>query len=260
MIIKSKIIEKYKDYDDRILANNIIESAVYCSENYTSKHTAFLDPRQINIAEEILSKLPDIKYTFEGGIEASERKVCFIFHEALDIPDVNEAINIIKFSWYHSSKKLSHRDFLGSLIGNGIKREIIGDIILEEANAFLACKSEIANFILLNVPRIGNVAVKSELVEVSIEKLEKVKMINSTVSSLRLDCIISCGYSISRAKALEYIKGSKVKVNWEEISSAAKETKQGDTISLRGKGRIVLEEIAGSTKKDRVKVTIKKYI
>ena len=173
-----------------------------------------------------------------------------------DIP-----ITILSITWSKSfSRKLSHRDFLGSILGCGIKREKVGDIILDEDRAYVACMSDISRYLLYNLNKVGSVAVSVSETEAPQKKEEKVKVIASTVASLRLDSVIATGYGVSRAKAVEAVKSGKAKVNWEDTESVSREMKQGDIISLRGKGRIVLEEVAGTTKKDRIRITIKKYL
>ncbi len=257
MYDKTALLDRYKDYEDRLLANRIVDAAEYCRKSFTCKYTHFLDPRQQGIADELLEKFNEVSFSFEGGIPDAERKLCIIRHEDLEEDVSTNAVDIVKFSWYADGKKLSHRDFLGSLIGSGIKREMIGDIIVEEDIAYLVCKNEVTSFILLNISKIGSVSVRSELAAADIKRTDKSKEVNSTVSSLRLDSIVSSGYGVSRSKAVEAIKSGKVKLNWEDIDTPSKEVKEGDTISLRGKGRIVLQEVFGNTKKDRIRVAIK---
>ena len=255
-----QISDRYKEYEDRVLVNELLEYAKACSDGYTSRHTDFLDPRQQKIAENILGMQTGISFSFYGGIEGSERTVCIIHDMNYEIAEEDTPITILSLTWSRSNKKLSHRDFLGSILGYGIKREKIGDIILDDDKAFVACMSDISRFLLYNLNKVGNTPVSvTETIEVQKQE-EKVKTINSTVASLRLDSLIATGYGVSRAKAVDIIKSGKVKVNWEDIESSSKEMKQGDVISLRGKGRIVLEEVAGSTKKDRIRIVIKKYL
>jgi RNA-binding protein YlmH len=75
---------------------------------------------------------------------------------------------------------------------------------------------------------------------------------------MRLDCIASAGFGISRSKIAEYIKAEKVNINWEKTVSLTREVKQGDTISIRGKGRVVLESVGGLTKKGRISITLRR--
>jgi len=88
----------------------------------------------------------------------------------------------------------------------------------------------------------------------------KTKMIRDTVSSLRLDSVVSSAFSISRGKAAEAITAGQVQLNWAVCTKAAAEVEQGDTISLRGLGKCVLEEVGNRTKKDRIFISIKRYL
>ena len=89
---------------------------------------------------------------------------------------------------------------------------------------------------------------------------KKTKPIRDTVSSLRLDSVVSSGFSISRGKAAEAIESGRVQLNWAECRKCAAEVAQGDTISLRGLGKCVLEEVGNQTKKGRIFVSIKRYL
>lgn len=258
---RSRVIERFTDYDDRLLANKILDTMEYCIKNFTYKATAFMDPRQQRLAEGLLKQERDITFYFEGGVAGSERQLCVIYHEDFDRQEIEQPYEIIEFSWYSkNTKKPTHRDFLGSLIGSGIKREMLGDIILQEDSAYVICSKELSDYILYNIDRVGSIPVKLKPAEHVESGEEKEKLLTATVASLRLDSIISAGFGISRTKAVELIKSGKVRVNWEESDLTSKMIKQSDVISLRGKGRIVLDEIAGSTKKDRIRITMKKFV
>lgn len=254
------ILDRYKEYEDRVLVNEILDYAKACKSGYNFRHTDFLDPRQQKIAEDILNLHKDLCCGFFGGIEASERAVCIIHEENYELIKEDIPITLLSISWSKNSRKLTHRDFLGSIMGCGIKREKIGDIILDEDKAYVACMSDISKYLLYNLNKVGSTTVSISEAKVALKKKEEVKIITSTVASLRLDCLISTGFGVSRAKAAEIIKSGKVKVNWEDAAGSSKEIKQGDVISLRGRGRIVLEEVSGTTKKDRIRIVIKKYL
>jgi RNA-binding protein YlmH len=254
------ILDRYKEYEDRVLVNELLEYAKSCNAGYTSRHTDFLDPRQQKIAEDILGMQKDIAFSFFGGIEDSERAVCLIHDDNYEITEEDIPVIILSINWSKSIRELTHRDFLGSILGCGIKREKVGDIILNEDKAYAVCMSDISKYLLYNLNKVGSTPVSvSETTEAQ-KKEEKIKIITSTVASLRLDSLISTGYGVSRAKAVEIVKSGKVKVNWEDAASSSREMKQGDVISLRGKGRILLEEVSGTTKKDRIRIVIKKYL
>lgn len=258
---RSKVTERYTDYDDRLLANKILDAVEYCEKNFTYKATTFLDPRQQKLIEGLLTKEKSIKYYTESGLEESERKLYIIYNEDYDAEDIEKQYQILEFTWYNKSiKKPTHRDFLGSIIGAGIKREMLGDIILKEDKAYVVCSREVSEYILYNIERIGSLPVKVQIAEQVGIAQENEKTINTTVASLRLDGIISAGFAISRTKAAELIKSGRVRINWEEKDITSKVIKQSDVISIRGKGRIILEEIAGNTKKDKIRIVIKKFV
>lgn len=257
---RKAIIDKYKDYDDRALANELVEYAEICMEEYTCRYTDFLDPRQQKIAERILGIFKGISFKFDGGIDGSERCICLIWNVDYEINRNPLPISVLMISWNTERKKLTHRDFLGSILGGGIKREKIGDIILDDGRAFVACSSGISQYLLYNLKKVGSTNVSVSEAEEVKKKEEELKVTETTVASLRLDCVIGSGFGFSRSKAVEIIKSGRVRLNWEDADSPSKEVKEGDVISLRGKGRIVLDEVSGTTKKDRVKITIKKYL
>jgi RNA-binding protein YlmH len=254
------ISDRYKDYEDRALVNELLDYAEYCTDGYTFRYTDFLDPRQQRIVREILSTQKGVAYSFFGGIEDSERAVCVVHDLNYELMDEDIPIEVLSITWSMSSRKLTHRDFLGSILGCGIKREKVGDIILDEGRAYVACMSEISRYLQYNLSKVGSTSVRVEKAGSIVKKEETLKSISATVASLRLDSIIATGYGLSRSKAVELVKGGKVKVNWEDIEAASKEVKQGDVISLRGKGRIVLQEVSGTTKKDRIRIVINKYL
>ncbi len=259
MANRNRILDRFEAYEDRLLANMLLEMAERCRQHYGFQCSDFLDPRQQNIARQVLNTSEGIDFYFDGGIEDGERCLCILRHEAYPPEDVVLPVGFLRITWNSERKKLTHRDFLGSILGCGIKREKIGDIILEADSAYVAVDPEISRFLLYNLSKVGSTPVQVAETDRIGKKQETVKVISATVASLRLDCVISAGYHISRSTALELIKSGKVRLNWEEVLAPAKELKEKDVISLRGKGRTVLEAVSGTTKKDRIKVTIHQY-
>ena len=91
-------------------------------------------------------------------------------------------------------------------------------------------------------------------------KEEKVKIISATVAALRLDAVAAAGYGTSRSRMADEIKSQNVKINWKEAKNAAQSVEAGDVISFRGRGRVELAEVRGTTKKGRFSITLKRYI
>lgn len=215
--------------------------------------TQFLDPSEILEVENLISKLPNCCF---GGFENAERKIILLGSE--EIEEAKEKIQIITIE---SNQKLSHREVLGSLLGLGIKREVLGDILLKENRADVFVLDEIAKYILQNLERIGREKVKVSLntYDNLLELENQGKEIKTTVASLRADAIISSGIGVSREVSSKLIQNQKVKLNYKLLENSSKKINVGDKISIRGYGRIELQDILGETRKDRIRVVLKKY-
>jgi RNA-binding protein YlmH len=195
-----------------------------------------------------------------GGYEQAERVMLGFFPEYL--PDDNSLfpITAVEISYNPNyGKSLAHRDFLGSVTGLGIVREKIGDIIVSEGSAVMFVCSDIADYIITNLERVGHTSVKVKITE-DIPDVEKGGVEKTlTISSLRLDNFVSTAFNISRTKSAELIKGKKTFINHIEALNVSKIISQGDTVTLRGFGRVRLVSVDGRTKKDKILITICKY-
>jgi len=113
-----------------------------------------------------------------------------------------------------------------------------------------------------NLLKVGNANVEVTLRDVGDIQFKgpSFREIKATVASLRLDCVASSGFGISRSKIGEFIKAEKVSLNWEKTTSLTKQVSEGDTISIRGKGRVIVDKIGAMTKKGRISITLLKYL
>lgn len=258
---KNTLVKMVSKLEDRVLVSRLLDKVEQC--RYSSfVYSDFLSPYESAIAKRILDKVNDVFYTFIGGYDGAERVIAAI---SSDFIDDDNAINSAPLSFLRITpsieKPLSHRDYLGSLLGLGIKREKIGDILVCESYADVFVIDKISEYILYNLDKIGNVKASCELLNMYeyTAPQKKEKLINTTVASLRADSIAASGFGVSRTKVLDYFKSQRVNVNWELVQNPSKQLSEGDTISIRGKGRIVLEKVIGTTKKDRINITIKRF-
>lgn len=232
---------------------------------YSVKSLGFLDPREAAVLQkEIRGSVPaGMEYRFFGGYEEAERTMLVCFPEYLE-PDYDEIIAALEITGRDISK-LSHRDYLGSLMGLGIKRDNIGDIVpLGEkyGKCYIFIKPAMLNYVGENLTKIGRCGVRSNtrnLSEVIIPQRATEPTI-ATVSGLRLDCVLSAALNLSRGKTAELIKSERVRVNFETAASASQSVKEGDLISVRGFGRYKLSEVRGVTRKGRISVIIDRYV
>ena len=160
------------------------------------------------------------------------------------------------------AKKLTHRDYLGSLMGLGIKREMTGDIIVRDGGADIIIMKEIADFLLMNYEKAGRANLKLEIADITSLDTGTVNIEEKrdTVASLRLDNLISSVFGLSRGKAQESIKTGIVFVNSSQAQKPDMQLNEGDKLVLRGRGKAVLREIQGKTRKDRIYIIFDRYI
>lgn len=160
------------------------------------------------------------------------------------------------------ARKLTHRDYLGSLMGLGIKREMTGDIIVKDSGADIIIMKEIADFLLMNYEKAGRANLKLEIADITALDTGTVNIEEKrdTVASLRLDNLVSSVFALSRGKAQEAIKAGIVFVNSSQAAKPDIQLKEGDKLVMRGRGKAVLREISGKTRKDRIYVVFDRYI
>ncbi|WP_163858186.1 YlmH family RNA-binding protein [Paenibacillus elgii] len=232
------------------------------AEQHAVKLTDFLDPRQIFILTTLANRNPDVQVRFDGGHPGAERKRALVAPDYRVLDDEEMGISLIEItSEDEKLKELDHGDFMGAILGLGIKRDKIGDIYVREDGCHFLVASEIADYIRLNLSQVHRLHVRTE--QLSLDKLKatetKLDEMFLSVASLRLDGIVSDVYRLSRAKVLVPIKAGRCKVNWKQEEDPSKPLKQGDIVSLQGFGRFKVLEVEGVTKKGRYRLKIGKY-
>lgn len=164
-------------------------------------------------------------------------------------------------------RTLTHRDYLGSLLALGLDREVTGDILVRGEDSALGpgadiiVTEEIADFITMNYDKAGHTSLTAEVLPISRLHVEPVRLEShrDTVASLRLDSIVASAFRLSRAKAAEAIRRGLVSVNSAEALKVDAEVEAGDRIVLRGQGKVILSEVGGTTRKDRIRITLSAY-
>lgn len=253
---KTKLTSHIKDIDLKNKMFKIIDKANGSLKNYDVRYSDFLNPFEVENAKAILNSDTNLKYTVDGGYDESERKIVFIYPFYMEYEDINDTLRFIQIEGNFKFKSVSHKDYLGSLLSLGIKREKIGDIIIHDNFCQVIVSHDICDFILMNLEKVARNNVK--LKEISRKEIiysqPTYKEITFTVSSSRIDCIISGLYNISRQESTKLINNEKVQLNYEKITSCSKEIKSGCLISVRGKGRFQITTIGDLTKKGKIKV------
>lgn len=197
-----------------------------------------------------------------GGYEDSERCVaCFgdreYFADNFDYPIRCILIEPVNQKF---ADTLSHRDFLGSLMGLGIRREVLGDIIINENCGYLFCLENIADYIIENLTQVRHTTVKCEITEkIPANVLPQPENREIIVSSERIDVIVSAIYKMSRSQVLPLFNTEKVFVNGAVKTSPSTAVNVNDKVSVRGFGRFIYKGVLRTTKKDRLVISVEVF-
>lgn len=258
---RDKLIRFFEASGSGEEARRMIDLAEQVLRGRPYRVTEFTSPAGLTIADAIKANYPSLTVKVYGGYERAERiRIAFV-ESQYDGP-IDYEISALKVSWDPRFRLLTHRDVLGSLMGLGFDREKLGDILMVSGGAQVIATSPMASYIKDNFTKIAMVAVSVEDMDLSdIEpKEERVKDIKTTVPSMRLDAVASSGFSLSRTKLVEAINAGLVQVNWKPAKGPAQEVKEGDVISFRGRGRMVIESITGMSRKGRTGVHLKRFM
>ncbi len=256
--MSENIYQHYRS-NELIFVDKVIEWLTIVDNQYTPYLTPFLSPRETMIIEQLASIYLDIKVKKFGGYSKAERKRTLIYPSYYEVSE--EAFEIIVLSIKYPKKfaEMSHHKILGTLMSQGFDRNKIGDIITDGENWQVFIDMYIAEFMRMNIIKIGNVGVSLQAVDVSdiIEPNESWQEIDVVASSMRLDTILGKVYNFSRQRSKDYIAAGDVKVNFMQIDRSDIEIGEQDIISLRKFGRFWINQIEGMTKKDNYRLSIR---
>ncbi len=225
-------------------------------------YSDFLSPPELVEAQQVFKKFTEVKFITYGGYAQAERCRMAIAH--VDLPLEPEMLNLaaIDIAGNFLFDPASHRDFLGALLGTGIERSKVGDLILlGEKGAQAIVVPELVEYLAVSLTQVRTVPVKTRSIDLVNLKIRppQTKEIATVEASLRLDAIASAGFGMSRSKMVDFIDGDDVRVNWKSVTQPSYQLKSGDLVAVSGKGRLAVGDIA-ITKKNRYRVLLTRYI
>lgn len=245
--------------ESELLIPRINDAVRLCESTQTPKFVGFLTSNQVAEAEKELKKF-STAYSFYGGYDEAERVLFGAFPEWCEERDALFPIAPVTFT-YRKCDKLSHRDFLGALMSLGISRETVGDILIEEGRAVAFLSSDITDFVLSQIDKVARVGVMAEKGYVPpLPNMSGFEEITDTVASPRLDCVVASLSKCSRSQAETLILDGLVSINSVCVTKTVKAVLDGDKITIRKKGKFVIESLTQKTKKNRVILIAKKYV
>ena len=248
--------------DEKPFIDKADEWLMKAAYDHQVKRTDFLDPRQAFILSALQNRYDNIQVVFDGGYPDAERKRAIIMPDYRD-PDAEEpGIELLAISSPDAKfAELDHGDFLGAILGLGIKREKIGDIHPSDSVCHCLAALEIIEYLDLHLRQVHRVSVLTEILPLTELKPVPIQfdVVSFTVASLRLDAVVGDVYKLSRGKVMQPIQSGRCKVNWKVEENPACELQAGDVVSLQGFGRFKLLEVEGPSKKGRIRVKAGKY-
>ncbi len=259
---KNAIIAKCaQEPEDRLLLARVWDKYEQTERRNIPSATVFLSPRERQLAQAMLNAAGVRSgYLFDGGYEGAERTVLLFLPGWAEEPAGDELV-FLRAS-FHGGESLTHRDILGSLMGLGVVRERVGDILVSPHSADIVAAPSLREFFLREWDQAGRV--KLTVTEIGREALcvpqTQVKVIRDTVSSLRLDAVTATAFSMSRGRAAELIAAGKVSLDHVPCLKGDKPVGEGAVITARGLGKAKLAGVGGLSKKGRTGITVERYI
>lgn len=224
--------------------------------------TDFLSPPVLAEVQQIMGRLTEIELLAWGGYPQAERQRVGMARPEIPFDRDRIPLAALDIAGNFLFDPASHRDFLGAILGTGIVRDKVGDIIvLGERGAQAIVVPEMVEFLEASLVQVRSVPVKTQAIDLGELKVRppSKKEITTVEASMRLDAIASAGFGISRNKMSEAIGAGDVRVNWKEVTQSSYSVQPGDLISMRGKGRLEVGEVA-VTKKQRYRVQLTRFL
>lgn len=249
--------------DERFLSAHIADLCGLSRRTGVPKFSRFLNERELIIARNA-ARAENADPIFYGGYDGASRMVCGFFEGtyAEEMPEDDKlglfSVSAVTFS-FRKQSKLTHRDFLGAVLGIGLERSVLGDIPVAEDHAVVFCLDTAAELIC-GLEKVGSSGVRAEHGITMEIPAAKFVTLDRTISSLRLDRLVGACANISGERSASLIKSGQVSADFSVCLNVSGIVRENTVISIRGYGRFRLAKIAGETKKGKIRVVIEKYV
>lgn len=242
--------------ENKEIARRVIDLCEIVSRTKSTECTDFYNPFEVKELTSLINTYDTIRFSLIGN-EDSESKAILIYPEYMDEVNPADYVSLVKID--KKDYDIAHKDVLGSLLSLGIKREKLGDIIINDEAIYFYIRNEILDYVLLNLEKIKNYGVELEVIDLEtpisrdLEYDEKL----ITCASARLDLVLANVYNLSRSDAKNAIEAGLVKLNYKVTYKISEMLEVGDMVSMRRRGRFIVGDYLGLSKKDKLKLIIK---
>lgn len=246
--------------EEQIFCKQVLTLAARSEKTTRPCFSSFLDERQQQLAEAQLAASDATRHLFFGGFSGAERKVLCVYLD--EPPETWEwPFCVVRLRWKAGGASLTHRDYLGALMGLGIERRCLGDLLLCDDGAYLFVVSAQAQTVCDELTSVGRVSVNasvcSELPQS--HELPQPRQRTINVASLRVDAVLAAALHVSRGEASALVTSGKVMVSHLEVDNPSFLMEEGDSLTVRGVGKFRLQQIGGESKKGRLFLTLLQY-
>ncbi|NJK40314.1 MAG: photosystem II S4 domain protein [Acaryochloridaceae cyanobacterium SU_2_1] len=257
MLSKEKLIQ---GNEHRECLSRLIDQASQALKTWEVVLSTFLSPPEGVAAQTLFSQLTELKILSWGGYPQAERQRLAIARADLPLEVTQVELIALSIAGNFLFDPANHRDFLGAILGTGIERDQVGDVlVLGERGAQVIVAPRLEPFLVTHLTQVRTVPVQVEPISLDHLKVQapRAKEMTTVEASMRLDAIASAGFGLSRSKMVNLINTGNVRVNWKDTSQSSYTLKAGDLITIRGKGRLEIGEV-NITKKDRYRIHLKR--
>lgn len=246
--------------EERSTAREVLAMRAEVESTGRARMSDFLDPAMQTLAGLLLQSAPALAYDLVGGYAAAARRRLVLRPRSLRAEDVPPQVAAVRVEGGFSTAP-ERREVLSAVLRLGIRAEKVGDVLTDPAGATVFLAKELAPTVEERLREVSGAPVEAR--EVALEEVitpaERTKEVRTTVASLRLDAVAGAGFGTSRTQMSREIKSLRVRLNERPVDDPAAEVKPGDVIALRGRGRLVVAEITGTTKKGRLGVRLERH-
>lgn len=260
---KTKILDHLAaDAASRVSLARLLDQLELCRRRDIPTHSHFLSDGEQKLAAQAIVAAGEVQWTFEGGFEGASRRVCCFLPPWMDEAD-ELPLSAVEVTLPRDAQgKLTHRDFLGSLMGLGITRDLLGDILVGETAAQVVCLTSALPVLLDQWREVGRYTVSPS--EVPLDLLspieETVQKLTETFQSLRFDAVAASAFRIPRTKAAALISGGRLLLNHLPCTKPDRILEEGDSLTGRGLGKCRLVKVNGLSRKGRIIVEMERFV
>ena len=219
--------------------------------------TNFLDPRQVYIIETLVNQADGVKMLTFGGVASAERKRALIAPDYFEPQPEDYELAALEINYPQKFAELDHSHILGTLANAGIERNLFGDIVSDGTRWQVIVAASMGAWVQTNIDKIGRIGVRFEPIDIDqlVTPTNDWEALQLTIPSLRIDAVVAHVFNISRTRAKSLIEHDMVRLNFAVIARPDVEVDVRDILSVRGFGRLRIQAVLGTTKKDKLRVT-----